>query len=141
MVSDKVGIGASINFVNFGATYSEVSSGDSLDNNQNWVHWTQTTKYTLATKNYSALFRFNYHFVSNDNLDVYFGVGAGYRGGKTTYTSVPNDPDFSFDTKIAIPVGMETTLGMRYFFTENIGAYTEIGLGKSLIQFGACFKI
>ena len=98
MVSDKVGIGASINFV-------------------------------------------NYHFVSNDNLDVYFGVGAGYRGGKTTYTSVPNDPDFSFDTKIAIPVGMETTLGMRYFFTENIGAYTEIGLGKSLIQFGACFKI
>lgn len=141
MLSDNIGIGASINFVNFGATYTETTSGDSMDINENWIHWTQTTKYTLATKNYSALFRFNYHFVSTDNLDVYFGIGAGLRGGKTTYTSVPKDPDFTFDTKIAIPVGMETSLGMRYFFTENIGVYTEIGLGKSLIQFGGCFKL
>ncbi len=141
MLSDKIGIGASINFVKFGATYSDTNSGDSMDINENWVHWSKTTKYSLATKNYSALVRFNYHFYTEDNLDVYFGVGAGFRGTKSTFSSVPTDPNFSFNSKIAIPVGMETTLGLRYFFTENIGAYTEIGLGKSLIQFGACFKL
>ncbi len=137
MISDNIGVGASINFVSFGASYTV--SRDSLDANFNPVHY--TTKYTLATKNYSVLFRFNYHFYTEDKIDAYYGVGAGYRNGKTTYKTTPNDPNYTFSQKVILPVGFETTLGLRYLITDNFGIYTEIGIGKSLIQFGGCLKL
>ena len=35
-----------------------------------------------------------------------------------------------------IPLGFESTIGLRYLFTDNIGAYMELGWSKSLMQFG-----
>ena len=46
----------------------------------------------------------------------------------------------AFTPSIKLPnlskIGFETTIGMRYFLTENIGVYAEFGPAKSLIQGG-----
>lgn len=132
MLSDKGGIALSINFVSFGATFKDIV----LDSSANSI----PTSYTLSTKNYSFIARYNYHFFTDANIDVYWGLGLGFRGGSTKVTSVPFDPTFK-GVKTQIPLGFESGFGLRYFFTDNFGAYTEIGLGKSLIQFGACYKL
>ena len=33
-------------------------------------------------------------------------------------------------------MGFETTIGARYYFTDNIGLYAETGLAKAVIQAG-----
>jgi opacity protein-like surface antigen len=139
MVGEKIGIGASINIVNFSVNWVDQSmQGYDVNGDPILV----STAYKISSTNYSALFRFNYHFYTDDNLDVYYGLGAGYRGATYKVSSTPYDPDYTFSASgLTIPVGFETTLGMRYFFTEQFGAYTEIGIGKSLIQFGACLKL
>jgi hypothetical protein len=35
---------------------------------------------------------------------------------------------------------MELTIGARYFFTENIGLYAELGAAKTVVQGGLAVK-
>ena len=64
---------------------------------------------------------FNFHFLeSNDNLDAYFMVGAGY--GNRSFKFESTDPDYTDETIDGlIPVASRVGVGMRYFFTDNIG--------------------
>lgn len=90
---------------------------------------------------YSIILRFNYHFQVSEKLDPYFGLGTGYRVVEWEFKS--NDPyyrDIVDDVFNPNPFALEFTGGIRYFFSKNIGIYTEIGIAKSPLQFGINIK-
>lgn len=83
--------------------------------------------------------RVNLHFINpekNKDLDIYLGMGLGLRFGKLNVSSQYSE----FTPSIKLPnlskIGFETTIGLRYFLTDNIGLYTEFGPAKSLVQGG-----
>lgn len=118
-VSDKIGLGVNVAHIGAKMTWQEGSSDANLD-------W----------RNTSVMARMNIHFLKSEKVDFFWGTGLGYRFGKWDYSnSDPSlDGDFAFNT--VIPVAWETTVGLRYFFIENVGIYTEAGIAKAPIQFG-----
>lgn len=96
--------------------------------------------YEFTTRKIGAIFTFNYHFVENDKLDAYFVVGGGYGNRNFKYTST--DPNFIEKREESpIPISYKIGVGMRYFFTENIGANLALGLGQGgLVNVGVSAK-
>jgi len=138
MISDNVGVGTSFNFTSYNTTYTRTKDSFDLSGNLIGVF---TTKYKYAAKNYSALFRLNCSFETEDeNLDLYYGIGAGFRGNNIKLSSTPLDKSFSYSSN-PFPIGFETSFGVRYFFTEKLGGYGEFGLGKALLQVGVCYSL
>jgi hypothetical protein len=126
-VSQRIGIGISAN-------YKYLNPSAFTDS---------TNQYKLGVKRvtYAALLRTNIHFGTTAKSDWYWGVGIGYRGGSNRiYNESPNALIEDSSTKV-IPVGFETSLGMRYLFTPHIGMYVEVGLGRALAQGGLVFGI
>ena len=85
--------------------------------------------------------RFNYHFaVNSENLDVYLGLGAGTN--QRFYKYFENDveqTDFTSSGTL-LPVSARFAAGMRYYFTENIGVNTELGIGGPIISAGLSLR-
>lgn len=131
-ITEKIGIGLSVNHVNFSGEWTEAS----LDGNGNSVNY----NYKFSRNATAANLRVNWHFSNSDVVDAYWGFGIGYNRGVSKWTT--NEPNFD-DGSIGdlIPLGFETTLGIRAMFTDNIGVYGEVGLAKSLIQGGLVVKI
>jgi predicted porin len=130
-VGDKFGIGLNVNFNTFGA---EWKYDDTF-----WSGQVYTYEEKLTAINFIPHFKF--HYLDNDNLDLYSGFGIGY--SIFNYTRESNDPNDifldSWSSPIAIGVDI-TAIGVRYYFTDNIGAYVEAGYAKSLINFGLAAK-
>lgn len=137
-LTDKFSFGVSMNFVNYGATYTVV--GNVYDPTNTIVIGSAVYDNKISVLAYSINARMNFHFATTDKVDPYWGIGAGYGNRKITQTST--DPNYAFSSSFTalIPIGFETTIGCRFFFTENIGAFTEIGWSKSLIQAGLTAK-
>lgn len=81
--------------------------------------------------------RGSYHFYLNDNIDAYGGVTLGYN-----IVSSKLDPD------PGIPVATSSSgllygfhLGGRYYFTEKLGAFAELGYGIAWITVGLAVKL
>ncbi|HRY33781.1 MAG TPA: hypothetical protein P5531_12515 [Bacteroidales bacterium] len=135
-INESLGIGLSINTVNAKTTWTD--SYEEFD----------TVSFQYVTYNYSKGFdyfslaaniRMNYHFFTNENLDVYVGLGLGYNFAKSEFFADWEDaPDLTL--KSILPLGFEITGGMRYYFSENFGLYLESGLAKSVIQGGLSIK-
>lgn len=124
-LSDGVGLALSVNYIAYGVKWTTYDS------------YTGTIPFSneLSYSSLSVLGRINFHFGTTDKLDPYFGVGAGYRNGIWKLTST--DPDLQDDKAHGFsPFGFETTIGLRYYFTEGFGMYTELGIAKSVIQLG-----
>ncbi|HNP49816.1 MAG TPA: hypothetical protein PKL85_13320 [Bacteroidia bacterium] len=131
-VSDHIGVGLNFAYAKWKLSYNY----ESYDANNNAVTYTESDSYST----YSILGRFNLHFGNLDKFDPFWGVGVGYRSGTWKYES--NDPYGINDLNISnpIPLGFETTIGARYYFTDNIGVYAETGIAKAVIQAGLNFK-
>lgn len=130
MMSDKIGLGLDIGFNNTVLTFTEFDSFDNKD-----------YEYTFKTQKIGAMVTFNFHFLeSNDNLDAYFMVGAGY--GNRSFTFESTDPNYVDDSVDGIiPVASRVGVGMRYFFTDNIGLNLSLGLGQGgLVNGGLSVK-
>lgn len=129
-IAPKIGVGVSVNYADAHATYT--------DSGYNYKVGRNTT---------SVLFRLNVHFATTDKLDAYWGIGVGYRG--VNWYAKTNDPKYNVDNFLKdingvtnpLPIGFETTLGLRYYLTPKIGIYTELGLAKAIIQGGIAIKI
>ena len=132
-VSDHIGVDWISLTLNGNCLYNYEKSYDA---NNNAVTYTESDSYST----YSILGRFNLHFGNLDKFDPFWGVGVGYRSGTWKYES--NDPYGINDLNISnpIPLGFETTIGARYYFTDNIGVYAETGIAKAVIQAGLNFK-
>lgn len=99
--------------------------------------------YKIESKNTAFNARINFHFFNPENFeksDLYFGLGMGYRTGSFKISSKIQ----GYEPKIKLPnflkLGFETTLGYRYFFTENIGLFSELGIAKSVLQLGTTIR-
>ena len=132
-VSDHLGIGASFAY----ATNEWSYRYDSFDSDGDNVQYVGTNKRVT----WSALVRLNWHFGDSDKFDPYAGFGLGYRNATWSYeTTDPDGSESGVTFKTLMPLGMEITVGARYYFTESIGAYLEMGAAKSVVQAGLTFK-
>ncbi len=135
-LSDKISLGLSVNYSSYGAEWTDTTS-----------EWnSSTSSYTYRTYNYSVgrtsiSFnpRLNLHFATSEKLDPYWGIGFGYKMSTWKFTS--DNPNYVNESAPGlIPVGFETTIGLRYYFTPNIGLYAETGISRSIFQGGIVAK-
>lgn len=128
-LTDNIGIGASLSFSTYGATWIQNGVGDSYAYSYRWN--------TLA-----ILARGAYHFsVNNDKIDPYIGVGLGFIRYGYNYTS--NDPNFNEtnnNISLGSPLGYQILGGIRYMFTDKIGGFAEVGYGLAVGNVGLTVK-
>jgi hypothetical protein len=125
-VADNFTVGLNVN-------YSNMSSGFKLDS----IQYVGKYSGNFSLRSTSILGRVNYTFpFAEDKAGFMVGGSLGYRGARLNYTDdnpkTPIDGGFS----IPLPITFEFTIGMRYYFTQNIGLYVEAGATRSLIQGG-----
>lgn len=130
-LGERVGIGLSINHVQYRFDYTD----QYLDTNLGRI---KINDIRVKGQNTAFNAKFNFHYLKQDgNVDLYSGLGLGLRFGKPKITATYEDskPNITFPSLSII--GAEfTLLGVRAYFTENIGAYAELGIAKSIFQFG-----
>ena len=120
-VSDRIGLGVSVNYVSYGAKWEDM--GDT---------------YEIGASSWNVLGRMNWHFATGEKLDPYWAVGVGYNS--TTWSTKSTDEGYDFSLKSPLFIGFESVVGLRYYFTDNIGLYAEVGFSKSLAQAGLAVK-
>ena len=76
------------------------------------------------------------HYQLVDKLDTYGGLMLGY--DIINYTTYGNG-NFAGSPTSSSP-SWSLFLGARYYFTDNIGAFAELGYGIALLQVGVSFK-
>ncbi len=130
-----LGVGLNVNHSSYTINYT-------MDNYLN----TSTGVYMpnlITIKNSSTAFnvRGNLHLLNPKNYgpqgDIYWGIGLGFKAGKLKVGAQYPEATPSISFPNLWPIGIETTLGVKYYLTPNIGAYAELGLAKSIIQIGA----
>lgn len=75
------------------------------------------------------------HFINSDKIDVYGGLSLGiyhlnWDAGNSEYVN-----DLS-----ATDVAWSLFVGGRYMFTENLGAYAELGYGLGWLNLGVAYQ-
>ena len=133
MLADKVGLGADFGFNNSSVTYDyETTVLNPATSTYDPITYTDEVKSTKI----GFMVVFNYHFIDNDNLDFFGTVGAGYKNRTLSFNST--DPNFTEESVslTTIPVSARVGLGMRYFFTDNIGINLGVGFGQGGILNG-----
>jgi hypothetical protein len=89
-------------------------------------------------------FRAAYHAeaLMTENAELYFGASAGLRFQTYRFESNSSDPDL-YRYQLSdrnIHAAYSVFVGGRYYFTENIGAFAELGYGISWLTAGVSFK-
>ena len=137
LLADKFGIGLDIGYNATKITFTDTYN-DTYDPNTG--QYTQTTyHYKYSTSKLGVMATFNFHFVETEHIDFYAVVGAGY--GNRTFTFTSDDPTDNTSATSLIPVAFKTGVGLRYFFTENIGANVAVQVGQGgIINGGISFK-
>lgn len=81
--------------------------------------------------------RGTYHMDLVDGFDTYGGILAGFN-----IASVSIENEGAFGTTPTAGGGFTYSFfaGGRYYFTENIGAFAEVGYGISILNVGLCAK-
>lgn len=125
----------------FGASFEhgiteDISVGGFFD----YLSW----KNTYSTYSYSWRFMYfgargSYHFnellkLDNDKVDVYAGIGLGYRVVSTSDNLVAGYGGYGGGLFYNVHVGG------RYYFANNIAGFAELGYGVSALRLGLTFK-
>jgi hypothetical protein len=80
-------------------------------------------------------------FLVTDKYDVYGGVLIGYYHYGYTYTATgPYASQYNYSNPSNGAVGFGAFVGGRYYFTNSIGAFAEIGYDISYLKIGLSFK-
>lgn len=133
MLADKIGLG-----VDFAYSGSSVEFQQDVTTTDPVTFETTTTTYDYdySTAKIGAMVTFNYHFLDNDQLDAYAMVGAGYKNRNFSFSSTdPNYEEVTVSGTI-LPIASRIGVGMRYFFTDNIGLNLAVGFGQGGIVNG-----
>jgi hypothetical protein len=85
--------------------------------------------------------RGSYHFFTKEKIDCYANIGLGFNINTLNQTS--NYP-YAYNSRTSASrsaVYEAFTVGIRYYFTKNIGVYSELGWDMSApIQAGIALK-
>jgi hypothetical protein len=130
-LTEKWGIGISLSYMSYDVSWGGTTYD--FDNDT-----TINIKEGFKGSTFRILPKFNYHFGGNDKFDPYFGFGVGFAA--RSYKFYSNDPFTQALELKGIPISSELTLGMRYYFSPNIGIFTELGTGSAIFQFGLALK-
>lgn len=126
LLADKFGLGLDVGFNNTKINYKEqVTEFD--PNTGNSV--LKTYNYDYSTQKLGVMVTMNYHFIDNDALDLYGMFGVGY--GNRSFSFKSDDPNYT-EQKVdgLIPIASRLGVGMRYFFTDNLGVNLNLGFGQ-----------
>ncbi|MFM2038271.1 MAG: hypothetical protein RL432_1210 [Bacteroidota bacterium] len=147
MMSDKVGVGADINYEVSGFSYKfddyvyDANGVAMQDVNGNYLYNTFQTTY--SAKKLRAMFRLNYHFVQSEKVDMYTAFAGGYKNVNRVSETNPANSSVT-DAQLngaLIPVAFRIAVGAKVYFTQNIGAHVELGaFGGGLLQAGLSVK-
>ncbi len=98
--------------------------------------WSQTDHYTTITIGV----RGSYHFYTKEKIDCYANVGIGFNINSNNQSST--NPIGANNSVYKSPGSYEAfTIGIRYYFTKNIGVYAEAGYDMHApIQGGLALK-
>lgn len=132
-IHERIGVGLSLNYMSYSVTYTDLALDTALGVLKN-------NNIKISQKNLAINSRFNFHFLDHEKHDLYFGLGIGYKIGNPKIESDYKESTISVTLPSITNLGLESTLGYRYNFTESFGAYLEIGPAKSLVQFGLCTR-
>lgn len=119
-VSDRFSVGGAYYYQSFTSNFSSYVDTNGV---------TQNGDFKVALVRQNPAVRLLFHFGDNDDLDTYAGARIGY-----TLWSVRSDvpansgADFDVDA-VRSAIRPQGLFGMRYFFTENIGANVELAVG------------
>jgi hypothetical protein len=84
---------------------------------------------------------YHYNGIDNKNLDVYGGVMLSYNILSYKYSSSDPKFDYLYHGNYGSEVGLSIYLGGRYYFTDNVAGFLEVGYGISIFTIGAAFKL
>lgn len=139
-VTKNIGLGLSFNYLKLWANTEHIKYVYTYDPNGNLITQPVTYSDYFTFTTFSVIPRVNFHFATTRIFDPYFGFGFGYRSERLRIESgdpIDSSNEGSLGWYGAMPVGFETTIGTRFFITDNFAIYTEAGLAKSVLQFGA----
>lgn len=134
-LSKFIGMGISVNYEKYGGKWTRDYFVQANNRDESF-----NESFTITS--FSVMPRFNFHFAVTHQIDPYFGVGAGYKS--TIYklqSDFPNAAYNNIEERGLFPIGFETTIGLRFYFSDSFGMYLETGLAKSLIQGGIALKL
>ena len=121
-ISDKIGVGAYAGYASKSYNTAGFSAFD----------------YKVTYMIFGA--KGNYHFYQSDKIDAYGGVLLGYNSAKITYDNgSPNFPGYTSPTYGGTVFG--GSVGARYYFTDNIAAFAELGYGIGYLTVGLAYKL
>ena len=95
-----------------------------------------TAKWNYVVVGARGAYHYN-GFTSAPKLDVYGGAMLAYNIVK--YSS--DGDDMSLSNNYSSGIGLSGFLGSRWFFSENMGGYAELGFGVSVLNIGITFKL
>lgn len=96
-------------------------------------------RYFYESESYSFLMRFNWHRDIKKIVDVYWGIGLGYRYGDV-YSIDKQKNILQKSTRVNY-LSLEYTTGARFNIYENAGIYIEFGLTRAIFQGGLFYHI
>ncbi|HEY8403703.1 MAG TPA: hypothetical protein VIK71_03745 [Flavobacteriales bacterium] len=134
-LSDKVGIGLVLGYG--GATISWRDENVTQTDDGTEI---RAYKYEYKNKKITGVARINWHLGSHDKIDPYIGLGLGFKSNKFTLST--NDANFD-ESELnfnLFPMSMSASFGCRFYFTDNIGAFIELGMGHGFAQGGLQVK-
>jgi hypothetical protein len=110
-ISDKIGVGATVGYSSYDLGFYKYTS------------------ILLGAKG-------NYHFYTTDKFDAYGGLSLIYN--KLSADTASSPFGVSPSASGIVFVGQ---LGARYYFTDSIGAFAELGYGLANLNVGVAIKL
>jgi len=82
--------------------------------------------------------RGTFHYPFIDKLDTYGGLGIGLQYTRWSWNNDYLGDDYN-DSSVGLNAGF--FLGARYYFTERLAAFGEVGYGLGYLTVGVAFKL
>lgn len=83
---------------------------------------------------------YHYNGINADNLDVYGGLMLSYNILKYKYSDNSGSNSFN-GGNYGSAAGLTLFVGGRYFFSDKVAAFAELGYGVSYLTLGLTFKL
>ena len=99
-------------------------------------HFDEKWNYTVI----GARSAYHYNALNNDKFDVYGGLMLSYNILSYKYSDNSGSSVFKGSGSYGSNLGLSAFVGGRYLFTDNIGAFAELGYGVSYLTLGVAFK-
>ena len=99
-------------------------------------HFDEKWNYTVI----GARSAYHYNALNNDKFDVYGGLMLSYNILSYKYSDNSGSSVFKGSGSYGSNLGFSAFVGGRYLFTDNIGAFAELGYGVSYLTLGVAFK-